>query len=32
MAAGAHLPGPVEKAKGLILTEMAEQFKRLDGN
>ena len=32
MAAGAHLPGPVEKAKGLIMAEMAEQFKRLDGN
>jgi len=30
MAAGVHLPGPVEKAKGLILTEMAEQFRRLE--
>jgi len=26
-AAGAHLPGPIEKAKKLILAEMAEQFK-----
>jgi len=31
MAAGAHLPGPIKKAKGLILAEMAEQFKQLDG-
>jgi len=27
-AAGAHLPGPIEKAKKLILTEMAEQFEQ----
>ncbi|MFZ0034523.1 MAG: bifunctional oligoribonuclease/PAP phosphatase NrnA [Sedimentisphaerales bacterium] len=26
MAAGAHLPGPIENAKKLILAEMAEQF------
>jgi phosphoesterase RecJ-like protein len=30
-AAGTHLPGPLEKAKQLILTEMTEQFKQLDG-
>ena len=27
-AAGVHLPGPIEKAKKLILTEMAEQFEQ----
>jgi phosphoesterase RecJ-like protein len=26
MAAGVHLPGPIENAKKLILAEMAEQF------
>ena len=31
MAAGVHLPGPVENAKQLILNEMEEQFKKLDG-
>ena len=30
MAAGAHLPGPLENAKRLILGEMEEQFKQLD--
>jgi phosphoesterase RecJ-like protein len=29
-AAGTHLPGPIEKAKQLILAEMTEQFMRLD--
>jgi phosphoesterase RecJ-like protein len=28
MAAGAHLPGPIENVKKLILTEIAEQFER----
>ena len=28
MAAGAHLPGPIENAKKLILAEMAEQFEQ----
>ncbi|MGA1980789.1 MAG: bifunctional oligoribonuclease/PAP phosphatase NrnA [Sedimentisphaerales bacterium] len=28
MAAGAYLPGPIENAKKLILTEIAEQFER----
>jgi phosphoesterase RecJ-like protein len=28
MAAGAHLPGPIEKAKKLILAEMAEQLEQ----
>ena len=28
MASGTHLPGPIEKAKKLILTEIAEQFGR----
>jgi len=32
MASGVHLPGPVEKAKELVLVEMAEQFKQLDAN
>jgi phosphoesterase RecJ-like protein len=32
MASGVHLPGPIEKAKSLILVEMAEQFKHLDSN
>ncbi|UCE99282.1 MAG: bifunctional oligoribonuclease/PAP phosphatase NrnA [Planctomycetota bacterium] len=32
MAAGVHLPGPLKDAKELILAEMAEQFKQLDGN
>jgi phosphoesterase RecJ-like protein len=27
MAAGTHLPGPIEKAKKLILAEMTNQFK-----
>lgn len=31
MAAGAHLPGPLEGAKQLIFIEVAEQFKQLDG-
>jgi phosphoesterase RecJ-like protein len=30
MAAGAYLPGPIENAKKLILTEMAEQFKQME--
>lgn len=29
-AAGAHLPGPIEKAKKLILAEMTGQFERLE--
>ncbi|UCF44259.1 MAG: hypothetical protein JSV99_04920 [Planctomycetota bacterium] len=29
-AAGAHLPGPLQKAKELILAEMTQHFKRLD--
>jgi len=28
MAAGAHLPGPIENAKKLVLAEMAEQFEQ----
>jgi phosphoesterase RecJ-like protein len=32
MAAGVHLHGPIEKAKELVLVEMAEQFKQLDAN
>jgi phosphoesterase RecJ-like protein len=30
-ASGAHLDGPLQKAKELILTEMTEQFMRLNG-
>jgi phosphoesterase RecJ-like protein len=30
LAAGAHLPGPIENAKKLILTEMAERFKQME--
>jgi phosphoesterase RecJ-like protein len=30
MAAGIHLPGPLENAKQLILGEMKKQFKKLD--
>jgi phosphoesterase RecJ-like protein len=30
MAAGAYLPGPIENAKKLILTEMTEQFKQME--
>jgi len=29
-AAGVHFPGPIEKAKELILAEMTKQFKRLE--
>lgn len=32
MASGVHLPGPIEKAKEIVLAEMAEQFKQLDAN
>jgi nanoRNase/pAp phosphatase (c-di-AMP/oligoRNAs hydrolase) len=28
MAAGTHLPGPIEKAKKLIFNAVAEQFKQ----
>ena len=28
MAAGAHLPGPIENAKKLVFNAMAEQFKQ----
>jgi len=31
MAAGVHLPGPVENAKRVILGEMEEVFRQLDG-
>jgi phosphoesterase RecJ-like protein len=31
MAAGLYLPGPIQHAKDLILAEMAQQFKQLDG-
>jgi phosphoesterase RecJ-like protein len=32
MAAATYIPGPVEEAKKLVLTEMTEKFKQLDGN